>query len=75
MGVIQREVIVMRLALTVLAMKVEVIMPVLGGENGERDGSDGGIGVGGGIGRNIGGDDGFIVVGILEGLWPRCQVS
>ena len=46
MGVIQREVIVMRLALTILAMKVEVIMPVLGGENGERDGSDGGIGVG-----------------------------
>lgn len=52
-------------------MKVEVIVTALSGENGENDGSDGGIGVGGGIGRNTGRDDGFIVVGMLEGLWPR----
>lgn len=75
MGVIQREVRVMRLTLTIIPMKVEVIVTLLGGENGERDGSAGGFGVGGGIGGNIGGDDGFIVVGMLEGLWPRCQVS
>ena len=60
----------MRLTLTIIPMKVEVIVTLLGGENGERDGSAGGFGVGGGIGGNIGGDDGYIVVGMLEGSWP-----
>lgn len=69
-GGIEREVIVTRWTLTIVATKVEATATVPSGENGESDGSDGGTGIGGGIGRNIGRDDGFIVVGMLEGSWP-----
>lgn len=56
MGVIQGEVIVMWMALITMAMKVEVIVVLLTGDNG---GSYSGIDIGGGSGENVGSDDGF----------------
>lgn len=47
MGMIQREMRVMWMTLTIIAMKVGVTVIVLNGENGEHDGSDCNIGVGG----------------------------